>query len=51
MNNSLKDGLIHDGLKDVSLRVKTRLIFCALWERPMRYQLVGSVMDYQGYDV
>ena len=22
-----------------------------LEERPVRYQLVGSVMDYQGYDV
>jgi len=22
----------------------------SLWERPAEYQLVGSVMDYQGYD-
>ena len=43
MNNSSKGGLIQDGLaksKDLSL-----------WEWPVRYQLVGSVMDYQGYDV
>jgi hypothetical protein len=23
----------------------------SLWERPVGYQLVGSVKDYQGYDV
>jgi hypothetical protein len=46
MNNSSKGELIHDSLSGV----KPELIFCALRERPMKYQLVGSVMDYQGYD-
>ena len=46
MNNSSKGELIHDGPSGV----KPKLIFCTLRERPMKYQLVGDVMDYQGYD-
>ena len=44
MNNPSKDGLIHDGIADEAIKVLTLL------ERPVRYQLVGSVKDYQGYD-
>ena len=47
VNNSSKDGLIHDSL------IKTYVFMSkafTLWEGPLFYQLVGKVMAYQGYD-
>ena len=45
-NNQSKDWLILDSLLRFFLSSKD----LSLWERPVRYQLVGSVKDYQGYD-
>jgi hypothetical protein len=47
MNNAPKGVLIHDSPSEVKLL----FIEYSLGERPVRYQLVGTVTAYQGYDV
>ena len=47
VNNQPKGWLIHDiVLKSKSQRMKVT----AVREEPMSHQLVGGVMDHQGYD-